>query len=145
VLVVAITAGIAMNGGRLGSSQLIDAHFDPKRMPVDAVNYLRDRHAQGPVFCPDIWGGYLIYSLYPSVEVVVDDRHDLYGSEFLKSYLQTMRGERNWDEFLRQHTAAWLVLPRNSALASILAQTKDWRSVYADETAIVFVPDVKNR
>jgi len=144
VFVVVITAGIAMNGGRLGVSQVMDAHFDPKRMPVDAVNYLRDRHAQGPVFCPDDWGGYVIYSLYPGVQVVVDDRHDLYGSEFLKSYLHAIRGERGWDEFLRQHTAAWLVLPRNSALASLLAQTKDWRSVYADQTAIVFVPDARS-
>ena len=31
---------IAANGGRVGSSQWMDAHFDAKRMPVEAVNFL---------------------------------------------------------------------------------------------------------
>ena len=57
---------------------------------------------QGPILSPDYWGGYLIYRLYPAVRVVVDDRHDLYGAEFLKSYLRMVHVEQGWEEFLRQ-------------------------------------------
>ena len=47
--------------------QVMDAHFDAKRFPADAVDYLESQNAQGPLFGPDYWGGYLIYRLYPRV------------------------------------------------------------------------------
>ena len=65
VLFTVFTFAIVLNGGRLGSSTLIDAHFDPKRMPVDAVSFLAQHDVKGPIFTPDYWGGYLIYRLYP--------------------------------------------------------------------------------
>jgi hypothetical protein len=145
VFLVAIAGFIAINGGSLSSRRLMDAHFDAKRMPVEAVRYLEERQARGAVLAPDSWGGYLIYRLYPQVRVVVDDRHDFYGSEFLKSYLRTIHAERGWEEFLQQHDPAWVVLPRDGTLANRLAQTAGWRSVYADETAMVFASDGGSR
>ncbi len=130
---------IAASGGWIGSHSVMDAHFDARRMPVQAVNYLDSRDLQGPILSPDYWGGYLIYRLYPKARVVVDDRHDLYGAEFLQSYLRMMHVERGWDDFLRDHPARCVLLPRNSPLATILGNSADWRSVYADDIAIVFV------
>ena len=130
---------IAVNGGWLDSASLMDAHFDARRMPVQAVNYLEAHDIQGPILGPDYWGGYFIYRLYPRAHVVLDDRHDLYGAELLKSYLRMMHVERGWDEFLHEHAARCVVLPRNAPLATILAKTSDWRSIYADDIAIVFV------
>ncbi|PYX50519.1 MAG: hypothetical protein DMG79_05660, partial [Acidobacteria bacterium] len=40
-LVIVATLAIAANCARVGSTRLMDAHFDPTRMPVDAVNYLQ--------------------------------------------------------------------------------------------------------
>jgi hypothetical protein len=139
IVAVIATFLIAANRGWVGSHSLMDAHFDAHRMPVQAVNYLDARDLQGSILTPDYWGGYIIYRLYPKVHVVVDDRHDLYGAEFLKSYLRMMHVERGWDEFLRDHTARSLLLPRNSPLATILANNPEWRSVYADDMAIVFM------
>jgi hypothetical protein len=129
---------IALNGGRVGSSVLMDAHFGPKRMPVDAVNYLEAHSVQGPILSPDYWGGYLIYRMYPQVRVVVDDRHDLYGADFLQSYLRMMHVEHGWEDFLRENNPRCILLPRNSALASILAKTPEWRVIYEDDVSIAF-------
>ena len=145
VLAIVLTLLITLNGGRVGSNQLMDAHFGSKRMPVDAVNYLAQHDVQGPVLSPDYWGGYLIYRLYPKEKVVVDDRHDLYGEEFFKSYLKMMYGERGWDEFLRTHDASCALLPRDAALASLLATTQGWKLIYSDNVAVVFVRDLTNR
>jgi hypothetical protein len=141
ILAIVVTLSIAANGGRLGSSSLMDAHFDSKRMPVQAVNYLEQHEVSGPVLSPDYWGGYLIYRLYPKSRVVVDDRHDLYGEEFFKSYLKMMHVGRGWDEFLRTHQVSCVLLPRDGALANILLVTKGWRQIYADDVAIAFVRD----
>ena len=141
ILAVILTFAIAANVGRAGSasSSLMNAHFDLRRMPVDAVNYLEKNNVEGPVLSPDYWGGYLIYRLYPDVRVVADDRHDLYGEEFFKSYLKLIHVEPGWEDFLREHPALCLLLPRQSALADRLLTDGKWKTIYADDTAIAFV------
>jgi hypothetical protein len=140
IAAVIVAGCIAVNGGRLGSTQLMNAHFDPHRMPVAAVDYLAAGSPRSPILSTDYWGGYLIYRLFPRSKVVLDDRADFYGEDFMKSYLRMLNGERGWEEFLRQHPAACLLLPRDSALATILAKTTGWTSIYQDEVAIIFVP-----
>ncbi len=145
ILAVALTFLIAVNGGRPGSSVLMDAHFDPSRMPVEAVDYLQTQKLAGPVLSPDYWGGYLIYRLYPGTKVVIDDRHDLYGEEFLKSYLKMMKVQPGWKEFLQEHQVRCLVLAREAALTNLLLEMQmplekpDWIEVYGDDTAVVLV------
>ncbi len=138
-LAVVGTLLIVANSGRVGSDQIADAHFDAKRMPAQAVDYLQKQGMRGPILSTDSWGGYLIYRLYPEARVVVDDRHDLYGEEFLKSYLKMIRVERGWQEFLDAHESSCVVLPRDSALANVLIASGQWATVYADEVAAVFV------
>lgn len=130
---------IAANGGRVGSSEWMNAHFDPKRMPVEAVNYLQQSRVNTPILSPDYWGGYLIYRLYPSNKVVIDDRHDFYGEPFLKSYLKMIHVEPGWDQFLKLHGVACVLLPRNAALAAVISETPGWKPFYSDDVSIVFM------
>jgi hypothetical protein len=139
MLALVVTLWIAAQGGRVGSSLPMNAHFDPQRMPVEAVNYLEKNDVKGPVLGPDYWGGYLIYRLYPETRVVVDDRHDLYGEEFFKSYLKMVHVQPGWEDFLREHASSCLLLPKDSALTDRLRVSGDWKSVYADEIAVAFV------
>jgi hypothetical protein len=94
---------------------------------------------KGPLVSPDDWGGYLIYRLYPRVRMVIDDRHDFYGEEFLKSYLKMMQAEPGWQDFLQQSRAHCVVVPKDSALANLLEETAGWKAIYSDEVATVFV------
>lgn len=138
ILVVVLGAWICFHQGRLGSRTLMNASFDGTRFPVQAVDFLARNHVREPVFCPDSWGGYLIYRLYPRTRVVVDDRHDLYGADFLKEYLKIMRGEDQWDRVLGEMHANWVLVPKASALANLLGEAPAWRNVYRDETAALF-------
>jgi len=144
LLAVVFTLWIAAHGGRVGSTEMMDAHFDPKRMPVDAVTYLEQHDVPGPVLSPDYWGGYLIYRLYPKQRVVVDDRHDFYGEAFFKSYLKMMHVDPGWQEFLHEHEVSCLLLPRDSALSNVLLETRDWKPIYTDKLAIAFVRSSSN-
>lgn len=139
ILIVVLTFWIAGAGGKLASSLGMDAHFDAKRMPVEAVNYLKNHEIKGPVLSPDYWGGYLIYRLYPATRVVVDDRHDLYGEQFFKSYLKMIRGEPEFEEFLAGRDIGCILLPREAPLATILLESRRWRAIYVDDTAITLV------
>jgi hypothetical protein len=139
VIALVFTLVVAANGGRAGSGQLMDAHFGPKRMPVAAVDYLRQHDLHGPLLSTDFWGGYLIYRLHPREQMVVDDRHDLYGATFFKSYLKMYRGETGWQEFLEEHPAGCVLFPRDAAITNLLLEDQDWKSVYKDEVAVIFV------
>jgi hypothetical protein len=139
IAAIAFTCWVATNGGNFGATTLMDAHFDSKRFPVAAVSYMEKQGVQGPLLSPDAWGGYLIYRLSPQVKVVIDDRHDFYGEEFLKSYLKMIHLQPGWEEFLEQQQPHYVIVPKDSALANILLETSAWKAIYTDEVALVFV------
>jgi hypothetical protein len=129
---------VCIHQGKLGSYQWMDAHFDAKKFPVHASEVLVRRGIREPVFAQDSWGGYVIYRLYPENKVFVDDRHDLYGEEFLKNYLKTMRVTPDWDSFLNDKHVNWALVPAGSSLDNMLRQTARWSVAYQDATAILF-------
>ena len=129
---------IGLHAGKLGAWQLMDAHFPAKRFPVEAANEILRRDIREPVFSPDYWGGYLIYRLYPQTKVVVDDRHDLYGEQFFKQYLKTVRAEPGWNDLLQEQRVNWVLVPPESALANILTDTRGWTADYRDKVGILF-------
>lgn len=136
--VILLTLWIAGHNGKLGTSQLMDADFNPEKFPAAAVDFIEKQNAHSAIASPDYWGGYLIYRLYPRMKVLIDDRHDFYGEEFLKSYIRMVHVESGWEEFLQQHPATFLVVPKESSLANILAETAGWQPVYGDPVAVVF-------
>ncbi len=144
VVSVALAFAICLQGGWLGSRQLIHAQFDARKMPVAAVNFLRkenvyERPVAGPVFSTDAWGGFLIYRMYPDRKVVIDDRHDLYGSGRIRQYLILTRAEPGWQGALEQWKIRTALLPSDSTLANLLRELpQDWRVAYEDKVAVVF-------
>jgi len=141
VVAVILICAIAANGGKLRSQQLMYAHFDDRRFPEAAVNFMERGGAHEPVLSPDSWGGYLIYRFYPKTQIVLDDRHDLYGEDILKSYLKMMAAEPGWGEFLRAYKVKLVLIPKASPLANILASTPEWKLEYADDVAVLFERD----
>jgi hypothetical protein len=146
--VVVLLWSCAHHGG-IGSSHVMDARFDDQRFPVKAVDYLAGAHTGGvaaplptraagdAIFCPDRWGGYLIYRLYPGQLVAVDDRHDLYGTEFLKRYLKIVHGEPGWRDALSETRAGWVMVPAESVPAGLLASDSKWSVAYRDDVAVL--------
>jgi hypothetical protein len=144
VVSVAFAFAICLQGGWLGSRHLIHAQFDPKKVPVEAVSFLQKESpakqpSMEPVFSTDAWGGYLIYRLYPGRKVVVDDRHDLYGSSRIRQYMALTRAEPGWQSVLESWKIRTALLPTDSTLANLLRELpQDWRVAYEDKVAVVF-------
>jgi hypothetical protein len=144
VVSVAFAFAICLQGGWLGSRQLIHARFDPQKMPVAAVTFLQQENVEEPpvtepVFSTDFWGGYLIYRMHPERKVVVDDRHDLYGSGRIRQYLILTQAEPGWQSVLKEWRIRTALLPADSTLANLLRELpRDWRVAYEDKVAVVF-------
>jgi uncharacterized MAPEG superfamily protein len=139
-LVIVFVLGLwaCLHGGKVGSAQFLNAYFDDKRFPVEAAQVIADRNIHEPVFCPDQWGGYLIYRLYPQTKVLVDDRHDLYGDQFFKGYLKVIFVQPGWNKVLDEEHVNWILVQKDSSLATILEQTPDWKLFHEDGTAVLF-------
>jgi hypothetical protein len=135
----AVLAGVAVgaNDGKLGARRLMNAHFDGKRFPVEAVEFIIQGEGRQPIFAPDYWGGYLIYRLYPRNKVFVDDRHDFYGDEFLKAYLKAIRLAPDWNTFMEHQKVNCVLVPTESSLANMLKESPQWRVDYEDKTAVL--------
>lgn len=139
VVTVIAALAICIQGGRVGSRQVIHAQFDPLKLPVAAVGSLQRRQSTEPIFSTDAWGGYLIYRLYPERKVVVDDRHDLYGSVRIREYLILWQAEPGWENVLETWRIKTALLPARSTLANLLRELpQQWHPVYEDNVAVVF-------
>jgi hypothetical protein len=135
---IALGLWICGHQGRLGHTLIMRSDFDSHRFPVGTVNFISARQIREPVFTLDSWGGYLIYRLYPQTQVVVDDRHDLYGADFMKKYLGTIRLVPEWNDLLEEQNVRWVLMPRHSAVANMLSELPGWKLVYEDEAAGLF-------
>jgi len=137
---VAVIAGlfVCAHQGIMGSHRSMNAHFDEIRFPVQAGEEIVRQNIREPILAPDLWGGYLIYRLYPQTKVFVDDRHDFYGEDFLKDYLKAIQVAPDWDIFLNEKRVNWALVPEGSSLAHMLEQTRSWAVSYRDGTAVLF-------
>ena len=138
ILILFASLLICLNQGRLCGRRLMDSHFDERRFPVAAVDFLQQSAIRMPVFSFDSWGGYLIYRLYPETKVFIDDRHDFYGDAMLREYLKVLHVESGWSEVLDRWNVNVIMLPSACNLAKALRQLNGWGISYEDSVAIVF-------
>jgi hypothetical protein len=131
--------GVCLNGGKFLGQTLTDARFDGKQFPVKAADFVEKAGLNGNLFTTDYWGGYLIYRFHPRHKVFFDGRSDMYGEEFVKEYERVTNLDYRWREVLDKYKVAWILLPVDYGLCSALKERQDWRIVYDDHQAIIFV------
>jgi len=112
--------------------------YDPTAYPDGALASLRQMDSSARLFTTDVWGGYLIYRLYPHVRVFWDGRVDFYGTQYNQAALDTARGRPGWDKTLAENHITNALVPINLPLAAILSESKNWRPIYRDKTAVLF-------
>jgi hypothetical protein len=111
----------------------------PGHFPVAAADLLADRYSGRRLFNDFDSGGFLIFRLYPRTLVSIDGRNQVYGEEIMRRYLQTYFLGRGWEQFLRDCDPEVILWPADSPFAILLGKLPEWRQVFADETAVVFV------
>jgi len=138
LIALVLCAATVLNGGRIFSVQVVDAHFSEQTFPVKAAEFIAQKGIRDHIFNPDDWSGYLIYRLYPGTKLYFDDRHDFYGEAFIKEYLKAAHSSWQWREPLEKYEVKWVLIPSDSPLASVLKESGKWSVEYDDRLAIVF-------
>ena len=114
------------------------AEYDPKQFPAKALELFENPESTVRVFTSDLWGGYMIYRLYPQTKVFFDGRSDMYGEAFSKKYRTLVNAEHGWEQTLAGYGVDTVLLRVDTPLIGALKESQRWRPVYDDGFAIVF-------
>ncbi len=106
--------------------------------PVDAVNYLEQNHAHGPVWNIFDWGGFLSWYM-PQYPVAIDGRTDLYGDEMTERFYKTEQGDVGYREDPYLNESGIVLLRTRDGLVPLLENDYRFRKAYQDKIATVFV------
>lgn len=128
---------VICGSGTLGMS-FGERAFDKEHFPIVAVDFAEKNGVKGRVFNTYHFGGYLIYQGVPKEGVFVDGRADMY-NEFLKNYYDVVDVKPAWREVLERFDINWMLITANSPLSVLLLETEEWRLIYADKVANIFV------
>jgi hypothetical protein len=135
-IVTIVILGIMVSTGKL------DYAFDKKRLPVDAVHFIQREKITGNMFNNDEFGDYIIYAAWPEYKVFFDGRSDMYGTERMKEYFKVIRIESGWDKILKGNNINWIIFQTRSSLSSFLLERNDWKLIYSDKVANIFVRSI---
>jgi hypothetical protein len=130
-----LVAVLALNG-------TVRFHFDEKTKPVDAVRFLRKEHIKGNMFNNDEFGDYIIYAASDMYKVFFDGRSDMYGVQRMKEYYKVARLEEGWDDMLNKYNISMIIFDNGSALSRFLLGRNDWKLIYSDRVANIFVRNI---
>ena len=114
------------------------SQYDLASYPEGALTALHKMGPDARLFTTDLWGGYLIYRLYPDVRVFWDGRVDFYGTVYNQAAVDTAMGGPDWSKTLAEHGITTALLPLNLPLTTLLTESKDWQPIYRDQTAVLF-------
>jgi hypothetical protein len=134
-------AGVILIIG-LGMAGTIQYGFSDKKFPVAAVDFLKKEPVAGNMFSSDEFGDYLIFTAWPAYRVFMDGRSDMYGEKYGSDYLRVAHAQRGWKEVFEKYNITWVLFDTESPLTAALQEQEDWRPIYSDKTATLFIKDV---
>jgi hypothetical protein len=116
--------------------------FDSKKLPVDAVQFMKKEKIPGNMFNNDEFGDYIIYAAWPEYRVFFDGRSDMYGVEIMKEYFKVSGFEQGWETVMQKYGMDWIIFNNKSALSRYLLERSDWKLIYSDKVANIFVKNI---
>jgi hypothetical protein len=126
-------AGLFASGAEGFEGQFNPDFFPAKAMPVVKASSARR------IFASDQWGGYLIYRLYPSKQVFIDGRADLFGRELSTTGLAIQNAGYEWSSQLDHFAVDMVIVKPDAPLATVLKTSPGWRTLFDDDRPALFV------
>jgi hypothetical protein len=107
--------------------------------PAAAVDFLRREGRRGTLWNEYVWGGYLIWHLYPELRVSIDGRAAVYGPGRFREHLTVSELEPGWQSVLAELQPATAIVRSGSPLVAAL-HASGWAVRFQDHVATVLDP-----
>lgn len=113
---------------------------DPDVYPVGAARFLKTHDLGRNLALPFQWGEYAIWHLYPDYLVSQDGRYEtVYPPAYVDSLLDAYY-MGDLERFIERQDVDVLLLESGEVLDRGVSESQDWRELYRDQTATVYVP-----
>lgn len=107
--------------------------------PVAAVEYIKSHRLAGNMLNEYVYGGYLIWAA-PEHPVFVDGRADVFEwTGVLADLARWATLQSNPNTLLKKYKIDFCLLARTSPMAQVLPILPNWKTVYSDRQAVIFV------
>jgi len=124
---------------RVGNSVANQPATEAGIYPAAAVDFMIKEKPPQPIYNEYVWGGYLIWRLYPEYRVNMDGRADVYGDDLVEESLAVHDGEPKWRDSLNRDGVRTVLVKPDVPLASLLREDAAWNRVFEDKYSVIFV------
>jgi hypothetical protein len=119
--------------------------------PEGAARFLKEHRISGNMFNPYVWGGYLLWDLYPDYKVFIDGRaliEEVFFQEVkvLDAYPKNMEGLPEWKALLNAYKVNFIITfsvgnfsGRLVPLIPALLNDPEWHLIYMDNISLIFL------
>lgn len=135
----------------INNADLFKNGIRANKYPQGAANFLKAHRISGNMFNPYVWGGYLIWELYPDYRVFLDGR-GLIGEVFfqevriLEASPKKFEGIPEWKAMLNAYNVDFILTfsvgnftGRLVPLIPALLNDPEWHLVFMDNISLIFV------
>lgn len=120
---------------------------NPRRFPIAACDFIADSGLEGPWFNDYSFGGYWLWRFYMQRPVFMDGRYPLVEGyvPLLQAIMESRQRPQDWQNFLRRYGVRGCLIetPQTASMQSLVEKhyfpAEQWRLIYADRVAMVFV------
>jgi hypothetical protein len=109
---------------------------NPAKVPRNFDAYLAVAPPGTVVWNVDAVGGWLMYR-HPNVRPTMDTRAEVYGADYLQSYVRAISGYPGWQETVDSTGARYAIVTEDSPLEEGLAREQNWRVLARDEQYVL--------
>jgi hypothetical protein len=138
-LLVLLIIPLTVVGLRIGASVRNQSPTESENYPAAAVDFMLKAKPPQPIYNEYVWGGYLIWRLYPEYRVNMDGRADVYGDALIEEFLAVHDGETRWRESLEKQGTRTVLVKPDVPLASLLRQDTGWQNIFENQNSVIFV------
>ena len=106
--------------------------------PVKAVEFIKSRHFSGRMLNDYVYGGYLIWAA-PEQPVFIDGRADVFEwTGVLGEFARWATLQSDPNALLDKYGIGFCLLARQSPMARVLPLLPNWKTVYSDNSSVIF-------
>lgn len=113
--------------------------------PRKAIKFIKQHPIKGNIYNSYVFGGYLIWGLYPEGKVFVDGRAELYDNEFQKAFISGISLNK-WFEAINRLDITYAVIAYTAEgldpIGRQIATDPNWVLIYWDNASRVYVRDI---
>lgn len=109
-------------------------------VPLKPIKYMKENNIKGKGINTDMYGNFIIWELYPEVEVFIDNRSNFYSIEQMDDYGKIYQLNKGWEETIEKYSPKWFIERSFVPTARIINLMKDkWVKIYDDGYTSIFL------